>query len=156
MIPIDWSRLPVELIQRLINICKHLRVMHLVCQGGQEFGHYYILTIARNLFDKLTVWIRNVWIHTLYIEYMLHSCTLVNSQYLALIEWNVVDRWLCRLILDNKNTSLKMYYNVLACRLPSFVSIHTHITTKRWKITKDLKLKKWKKFELWYLVHVFG
>lgn len=42
----------------------------------------------------------------------------------------------------NKNTSLKMYYNMLACRLPSFVSIHAHIITMRTKITKDLKLKK--------------
>lgn len=30
----------------------------------------------------------------------------------------------------------------MACRLPSFVSIHAHIITKRTKITKDLKLKK--------------
>lgn len=38
----------------------------------------------------------------------------------------------------------------MACRLPSFVSIHAHIITKRTKITNDLKFKKMK--EIWIML----
>lgn len=38
----------------------------------------------------------------------------------------------------------------MACRLPSFVSLHAHIITKRTKKTKDLKFKKMK--EIWIML----